>query len=340
MQENNINYPKFKVCVRCFTFNQAKYITDALNGFTMQQTDFPFVCCIVDDASTDGEQQVIMEYVQEHFDMFDASVSYRKETDYADITYAQHKANKNCYFAVLLLKENHYSQRKDKMPYLSEWRDNTEYEALCEGDDYWTASLKLQKQVDILESNPEVGLVHTDFDLVEGKRRHFKRSSKPEKYLSFLLKGNFRIGTLTVVYRRSLYDELPKDWEKMTPRLSMGDLPLWIELAAISQFVYISDSTARYRVLLNSASHSSDINKEIHFVSDTMRCINYYAKKYGLEGVDERWYYAYVMRDIVKFKNRRIANKYAKEALRKRKLSLRLIVFYILSIIASMSKNA
>ena len=56
-----MNYPKFKVCVRCFTFNQADYIEDAMNGFTMQQTDFPFVCCIVDDASTDEEQKVILQ---------------------------------------------------------------------------------------------------------------------------------------------------------------------------------------------------------------------------------------------------------------------------------------
>ena len=52
-----MEYPKFKVCVRCFTFNQAKYIEETMNGFVMQQTDFPFVCCIVDDASTDGEDR-------------------------------------------------------------------------------------------------------------------------------------------------------------------------------------------------------------------------------------------------------------------------------------------
>ena len=60
-----MEYPKFKVTVSCMTYNQSKYITDAMNGFTMQQTDFPFVCTIVDDASTDGEQQVIKQYVEE-----------------------------------------------------------------------------------------------------------------------------------------------------------------------------------------------------------------------------------------------------------------------------------
>ena len=109
-----MEYPKFKVSVRCFTFNQAKYIEDTMNGFVMQQTDFPFVCCIVDDASTDGEQDVIKKYMDMHFDYSPNSVSFEKETDYAYIHYAQHKENKNCYFAVLFLKENHYSKKMGK----------------------------------------------------------------------------------------------------------------------------------------------------------------------------------------------------------------------------------
>ena len=60
-----MEYPKFKVTVSCMTYNQSKYITDAMNGFTMQQTSFPYVCTIVDDASTDGEQEVIHQYVEE-----------------------------------------------------------------------------------------------------------------------------------------------------------------------------------------------------------------------------------------------------------------------------------
>lgn len=159
-----MEYPKFKVTVNCMTYNQSKYITDAMNGFTMQQTSFPFVCTIVDDASTDGEQDVIRKYVDENFDFSEGSVAFHKETDYALITYAQHKINKNCYFAVLYLKENHYSQSKDKMGYLSEWRDMCEYEALCEGDDYWIVPDKLECQVNYMLSNPDCSLcVHNAF---------------------------------------------------------------------------------------------------------------------------------------------------------------------------------
>ena len=152
-----MKYPNFKVTVSCMTYNQSKYITDAMNGFTMQQTSFPFVCTIVDDASTDGEQEVIRKYVEDNFDFSEGSVAYHKETDYAHITYAQHKTNKNCYFAVLYLKENHYSKHKDKSPYLKDWRDGVEYMAICEGDDYWIDSQKLQKQVEFLDNNPAYG---------------------------------------------------------------------------------------------------------------------------------------------------------------------------------------
>ena len=77
-----MDYPKFKVFVKCFTFNQAKYIEETMKGFTIQHTNFPFVCCIVDDASTDGEQLVIIEYIKENFDITNTIVAYKKETDY------------------------------------------------------------------------------------------------------------------------------------------------------------------------------------------------------------------------------------------------------------------
>ena len=150
----------FLVSVRCFTYNQSAYIKDALNGFVMQQTNFPFVVLVVDDASTDGEQEVIRKFMTEEFELSDASVAYEKETEFAYIQYAQHKTNKNCFMVAMFLKENHYSQKKKKFPYLAEWRDGVKYEAICEGDDYWIDPLKLQKQVDFLEENDECGLVY------------------------------------------------------------------------------------------------------------------------------------------------------------------------------------
>ena len=143
------------VRVSCMTYNHAPYIKDAMDGFCMQETNFPFVCTIIDDASTDGEQEVIKNYLKAHFDLEDSSVVRNEETDDYYLIFARHTTNKNCFFAVLLLKYNHYSIKKPKMSYLlKEWRD-TKYVAICEGDDYWTDEHKLEKQVNWLETHLE-----------------------------------------------------------------------------------------------------------------------------------------------------------------------------------------
>ena len=155
----------FKVCVRCFTFNQAGYIEDALNGFCMQQTNFPFVCCIMDDCSTDGEQEVIMHYLQEHFNFADKEVEHQEETnDYITI-FTQHKENKNCFLAVYLLKYNHY-EKKSKLQYIAQWEERAKYIAMCEGDDYWIHPKKLQLQADYLDTHDEISLACTRYNVL------------------------------------------------------------------------------------------------------------------------------------------------------------------------------
>lgn len=146
------------VCVKCMTYNQAEYIKDALNGFCMQKTDFPFVCVIVDDASTDGEQDVILKYLQQHFDLEDDTVSRQEETDDYTLLVSRNKENKNCVFSVYFLKYNHFSINKPKNTYIQEWLNSAKYYALCEGDDYWISSQKLQKQVAFLEIHKDVVL--------------------------------------------------------------------------------------------------------------------------------------------------------------------------------------
>lgn len=282
MQENNMNYPKFKVCVRCFTFNQSKYITDALNGFTMQQTDFPFVCCIVDDASTDGEQEVIRKYVEENFDFSEGSVFFHKETDYAHITYAQHKANKNCYFAVLYLKENHYSQKKPKMQYLGEWRGMCEYEALCEGDDYWIASEKLEKQVVFLEENPDYGMCGSRaYYLTEltQKKKLVGSSNRNIDFNTALIGGGIGTATCTIMYRLKLLKGY-RDFVGAQKWL-MGDFPLWLFLLRKSKLKIFEKSMAVYRILQESASHFKTYEKAKAF-QDSVRSVQlFFAKTYA-----------------------------------------------------------
>ena len=152
---------KWHVCVRCFTFNQAPYIIDTMDGFTQQTTDFPYVCCIVDDASTDGEQEIIKKYIMENFEKPDSRFSYIEQKEYGTLFFVRHKINPNCYFTVVLLEQNHTGNqelKKKKRGYIADWEEFSRYEAICEGDDYWCDNNKLQKQVDFLETHPEYSL--------------------------------------------------------------------------------------------------------------------------------------------------------------------------------------
>ena len=206
----------FLVSVLCETYNQHAFISDAMNGFVMQQTDFPFVCTIIDDASTDGEQEVIRDFVFENFDTQDASIAYEKDLDYGHLFFAQHKTNKNCFFAVLLLKENHYSQKKPKRIYCKEWLD-AKYIAMCEGDDYWTYPLKLQKQVCFLEEHPDYSLCCHRFKIYKQNEGTWDDDfvktlfdESPDGF-SFSNAENLNRGwvtkTVTLVYRNGLVNQ-------------------------------------------------------------------------------------------------------------------------------------
>ena len=225
-----------------------------MNGFTMQQTSFPFVCTIVDDASTDGEQEVIRKYVEDNFDFSEGAAAFNKETEYAHITYAQHNTNKNCYFAVLYLKENHYSQRKSKMGYLSEWRDMCEYEALCEGDDYWIMPEKLQVQYDMLLKAPNAMMVYTDYQTVDEhgkminrpKYNSWQRYHKSGDILPSLFRTNFPLTCTVFVRRMVLTSELYKN---MPAGLDYG---LFLTAASMGDCLYVDRESSCYRNNPNS----------------------------------------------------------------------------------------
>lgn len=263
------------------TYNHAPYIEEALNGFTMQQTSFPFVCTIVDDCSTDGEQDVIRKYLEENFDLLNDKILRQEETEDYFLIFAQHKKNTNCYFATVFLKYNHY-HKKDRLGYIAEWLNSAKYTALCEGDDYWIEPKKLQMQADFMETHPDYGLIHTNFDSIPVKRITSSVSNnKKDEYLVDMLNGDYSIATLTTMYRASLLKKLPN--YSAERKFKMGDLPRWLEFANVSKIKYIDCVTAIYRITENSASHNKDIQKELDFYRSSMECRLFYADKFNVK---------------------------------------------------------
>lgn len=253
----NINYPapkqEYKVLVRCFTFNHSKYIEDTLNGFAMQQTNFPFVCLVVDDASTDGEQDVIKAWMERECDMSRAETI---DIPTSVVIIVPYKTNASCTFAFYLLKRNLYKAKEEKMRHVTPWREKCEYEALCEGDDYWIDPLKLQKQVEIMESQPDIGLVHSLYNIVDSNNRLlteeelpcFYRDLKPSQSVGYIYDKLFNhpssILTCTVMFRAGKYE-------------TRIDHDLFMQIAKKYKVAYMKDPTSCYRFLSSSMMRSS-----------------------------------------------------------------------------------
>lgn len=196
----------FMVSTRCMTYNQEQFIVDTMNGFVAQQITFPALFIIVDDGSTDQTAIKIQQFLNENFD----SISTENDS-FGKVAHARHKDNKNCFFTVILLNENHYSIKKSKYPYIKPWEKDCKYIAFCEGDDFWTNPHKLQKQVDFLETNPDYNLACHNWNVLKDDEVLPSPVNglytKPISFTFATLPWVWITKTLTMMYRKSSVDQ-------------------------------------------------------------------------------------------------------------------------------------
>ena len=217
--------------------------------------------------------------------------SFEQETSYATILYAPHKTNKNCYFAVLLLKENLYHQGSKKMEYIKEWRQNVPYLAFCEGDDYWIHPKKLQMQTDFLDEHKDYGMCYSNFNI------HYQKSGKTAYSLFTTASKNFPMNyTLEQFICRAGY-VCPPSW---VYRKELGDtyvpikgscdgtFVMFVHFLATSKVYAFKEVFATYRSLEESASHSRDITKVYDRVKNILYVQKQLALRYNLSGLEEK----------------------------------------------------
>jgi len=255
-------YSKPLVSISCVTYNHEKYIEDALVGFLNQKTNFPFQICILDDASTDNNVEIIKEYAVKYPNIF------------------------KCFF----LKENTWRKpyRLERAKPFLETRDKAKYIALCEGDDYWTDPYKLQKQLDFLEKNSDYGLVHSDYDILIEKKDKLIKSAKKKHNIKIptknfyeeLLVYNF-ICTATVCARTALVKNSLMKLGDRFYNWKQGDYPIWMEISRHSKIGYINKSLAVHRVLEESAQNTKDKIKKYFFLKSSYDIRFYFINKYG-----------------------------------------------------------
>jgi glycosyltransferase involved in cell wall biosynthesis len=244
------------VSVFCQTYNHAPYIRQCMEGFLMQKTSFPFEVLIHDDASTDETADIIREY----------------EKEYPSI------------IKPIYQTENQYSKNVDIWGIYQYPRAQGKYIAICEGDDYWIDSFKLQKQVEHLETHTECGMVYTKVRYWNEQKKVFTRDfGKMVSYDSLLLDGNY-VSTPSVCLRKSLLQKYVAAIHPEQQGWLMGDYPIWLFISYISSIYYIDNVTAIYRVLEESASHSLDVGKTVKFMASACDIRLFFCDNYPLRG--------------------------------------------------------
>ncbi|MBE7445668.1 MAG: glycosyltransferase [Planctomycetia bacterium] len=211
--------PLVSIC--CITYNHEPYIRDAIEGFLMQEAGFPFEIIIHDDASTDKTAEIIREYEQKHPDIIKP----------------------------IYQTENQYSKGVKPNPAYNFPRARGKYIALCEGDDYWTDPKKLQKQVDVMEANPECTmsshaskLKYEGRNISEGLLRPKWKSSVFTTDEIILGGGGF-FATNSMVFKKNIIKNLPRFYLEAP----VGDTPLVLLCATEGSVFYIDECMSVYR---------------------------------------------------------------------------------------------
>lgn len=216
------------VSVVSITYNHEPYIRDCLEGFLMQKTNFPVEIIIHDDASTDHTADIIREYYEKRPDLFH----------------------------VILERENQYSQGKIIGISLYEQAQG-KYFAVCEGDDYWTDPLKLQKQFDFMESHPDCSLCfHNAFRFYQdtAKKVLFNSDLENRYYSKEELASKWIIPTASLFLKAAItndYIRIRKDNEGI---LVAGDIILYLSAAQKGDVYGMSDIMSVYRLQKSGAN--------------------------------------------------------------------------------------
>ncbi len=228
------------VCL--ITYQDANYIEKCLDSVLGQKTDFNFKVIIGEDASSDGTREICLNYAKKYPERIQLLLGKRE-----NVIYIEGRPTGRYNFVKTL------EQAKSK------------YVALIEGDDYWTDPLKLQKQVDFLESNPEYSICFHPVEVYDQSQEKMVKdvltaTVKDTTSVYDLAKGNY-IHTCSVMYRNNLFRSFPGYFFQAP----IGDYFLHMLNAKYGPIKMLNEEMAVYR--LHNASHWSSLQQEKRYRS-------------------------------------------------------------------------
>lgn len=227
-----------KVTVLVTTYDHEKFIAQAINSLLMQETDFEYEVVIIEDYSTDRTRDIVINFQEKYPSRIRLILAEKNNND----NRAWGSEIVNC---------------------------RSKYIALLDGDDYWTSSNKLQKQVDFLESHPECTICcHNATAFYEdGSQPAYDFNPPDQKEISTLddlWTGNF-IACCSAMLRGGVVSRFP-DW--FYP-LQWGDWELYILWAQHGDIGFINEVMGAYRVhnrgLWSGLSEIQQIEQVIEF---------------------------------------------------------------------------
>ena len=217
MSEENIT-----VSVFILTYNQEQFIAQTIESILEQKTNFRFQLVIGEDASTDTTLEICEKYQKTHPD----AVKILRATKNMGLIKNFMRTLKEC---------------------------NGTYIAICDGDDYWTDPLKLQKQVDFLAQDPEYKIVYSlKSDLMpDGIFKMSSQSIKPDTTtFNDLVLGNY-IPSVTVLFQNETLKREVPSWMVKFP---YGDWPLYLwTLIDGGKIKFMDEVTATYRTEIGAS---------------------------------------------------------------------------------------
>ncbi len=207
------------VTIRCITYNHEPYIRQCLEGFIMQKTNFRFEAIVHDDASTDETANIIREYAEKYPDIIKP----------------------------IFETENQYSKLDGSIQRIMSEHIHGKYVAMCEGDDYWIDPLKLQKQVDFLESNPKYSMcAHNAFVFYQQKNDVclFNKTSYSGELSVHDAIHAWKIPTASIL----VLSEIAKEYPSWLAVIYSGDYSLILRTLLKGKIYLNSDIMSVYRV--------------------------------------------------------------------------------------------
>jgi len=215
---------------------------------------------------------------------------------------------------------------------------------LCD-DDYWHNEYKLQKQVEILENNIEIGLVHTNYRILDEQGRIKEKQVKNEKtdnLFLLLFRGKYFNLTSSSIFRKKLMDEYVNLDDYVKYEFPIQDWNTWLLIAKHTTFFHLPESTVTYRKTSDSVSRPASYQKLIEKCEkEKIMCKYLYDKFLGDLSFDERWWNSHVNNMLLSLAYRRRdfrkAQEFAKKAEYHKSLKVRCaknkLLFYTLILV-------